>query len=161
MIRTRLIICVILGVLVANGAAAAISVNAVGSWSRTVAASDLVAGAGSDLHSSYESAAAQVSLHISGATDKDDAWRVDVSKTNGTWSGAFHLFVRRTGNGDGAGSISGGATYQEIGSMATAFFSGAGDRTSIPLQLELSGMSVQASPNTYSTTVTYTVVDTL
>lgn len=140
--------------------ARAIDITVSGDWSRTITASDLQAGAGSDLASTYESASNQASITISGTGGNTDAWRVDVRRTDGTWHANFTLSVQRTGDGSGAGSISGGTAYQAITTTDASFFSGAGDRSGITVQFKLQGMSVQVAPATYSTTITYTVVDT-
>lgn len=140
---------------------AAISITASGSWSETVDALDLQTGAGSDLVSSYESPSTAVTIDITGTTGNGDNWRVDVSKTDATWDGSLLLDVKRTTSGTGTGSISGGTSYQEVSGTDQSFFSGSGDRTDLKIQLQLRGMSVQVSPDTYSTTVFYTVVDTV
>jgi len=139
----------------------AIDITAIGDWSRTVTAADLQAGAGSDLISSYESAADAGDLTISGTGGTGDVWRVDVRRTDTTWHGDFTLSIKRTGAGSGGGSIDGGTAYQAVGTANAELFSGAGDRSGIPVQFRLEGMSVQVPPNTYSTTVTLTVVDIL
>jgi len=134
-----------------------ISIDATGDWSETIDASDLQAGAGSDLKSTYESAAGTGLLTISGTSGNGDTWRVDVRRSDTTWHTNFTLSVKRTGDGTGGGSISSRAAYQAIGLSDAAFFSGAGDRSGIPLQFKLEGMSLQVPPATYSTTITYTV----
>ena len=121
--------------------------------------SDLAGGAGSDLVPSKESSAGQATLDISATASSEDQWRVDVSRSDSVWPSGLDLDVRRSSNGSGAGSISGGTSYLSIGSSPATFFSGSGDRTSIGLQLRLTGLSVSIGPDTYSTTVTYTVVD--
>lgn len=140
-------------------AAKIISIDVTGDWSVTIDASYLQAGAGSDLRSSYESAGDAALLTIVGTQNKHDVWQVDIRRTDTTWPSDLTLSVRRTGAGTGNGGISGGAAYQEIGTTDTEFFSGTGDRSGIPLQFKLEGMSLQVPPNTYSTTITYTVVD--
>jgi len=141
--------------------AGAIEITATGPWSLTIDADDLVAGAGSDLVSTYESNADQAVIVISNTTGNEDNWRVDVKRSDTTWHNDFVLSVRRTGDGTGGGAITGGSGYQAVGTADSAFFSGAGDRSNIPIQLQLSGVSLQVAPNTYSTTITYTVVDIL
>lgn len=140
--------------------AEAIDISATGSWSDTIDASDLQAGAGSNLIDTYESVAGATALTISNTTGNGDNWRVDVRRTDTTWHGNFHLYVKRTSDGTGGGSISGGLDYIEITTIDSQFFSGAGDRNSISLRYQLTGMSVSVPPNAYSTTVTYTIVDT-
>lgn len=138
---------------------AAISISSTGNWSETIDALDLQAGAGSDLIDTYESAADQVSIDISGTTGPTDDWRVDVKKVDTTWHSSFHLYVKRTSDGTGSGSISGGTIYQEVTGTDQSFFSGSGDRSAAYIQLKLSGVSIQIPLETYTTTVYYTVVD--
>ncbi len=141
--------------------AQAIDITATGDWtSLVIGAANLIGGAGTDLQSTYESAADQTSITVSNCTSPDDAWRVDVRRTDGTWDTGVTLSVRRTGDGTGTGSISGGSTYQAVGTIDVTFFTGSGDRTALPISYQLSGVSVQVPPNLYSTTVTFTVVDT-
>ena len=141
--------------------AEAIDISAVGSWSDTIDASDLQAGAGSNLIDTYESVAGATVLTISNTTGNTDNWRVDVRRTDTAWHSNLHLYVKRTSDGSGSGSISGGLSYIEITTIDSQIFSGAGDRSGINLEYKLTGMSVSVPPNAYSTTVTYTVVDTL
>jgi hypothetical protein len=144
---------------VAGTARAAISITSIGFWAETIDATDLAAGPGSDLEDTYESAADQVSLDISGATGDSDAWRVDVRRVDSAWHADLHLHVQRTSDGSGGGSISGGSSYQEIGESYQSFFSGSGDRNQIDLRLKITGVSVQVPAAAYSSAVYYTVVD--
>jgi hypothetical protein len=128
---------------------------ATGGWNETVDSSDLTSGAGSDLASTYQSIASATDLDVTAAAD----YRVDVRRTDGTWSGDFTLSVRRTAIGGGSGTVSGGTTYQSVTTTDAEFFTGNGNRSGIKLQYQLEGMSVSISPDTYTTTVTYTIVD--
>lgn len=139
---------------------AQISITTTGGVSRTIDASDLVSGAGSDLISDYESAADAVSANISGTTGAEDQWRVDVRKVNTTWHGNLHLYIRRTSDGDAPSTrISGGGSYQEVTGTDQEFFNGEGDITGIEAQTKLSGVSIHIPPDTYSAVVYFTVVD--
>jgi hypothetical protein len=143
----------------AGTAWAELSITATGLWSETIDEADLASDPGSDLTSTYESPTDQVSLDITGAVDDLDAWRVDVTRFDATWHANLHLDLRRTSDGSGSGSISGGSSYQEVSETYQSLFSGSGDRTSINIQLRLTGVSVQVPSATYSTTVHYTIVD--
>lgn len=142
------------------GSDAAMDIAAAGTWSPTAGPSDLIAGAGSDLTSSYQSISDQLLLAISNTSGNDDNWRVDVRRSDTNWHASFVISVKRTGDGIGGGSIAGGSAYQSAGVSDAAFFSGAGDRDGIPIQLQISGVSVQIPPDTYSTAIIFTVVDT-
>lgn len=134
----------------------AIQILVSGSWVRTIDAADLQGLAGSDLNPAYESATDQIGIEI---RQTGSTWRVDIKKVDTNWHGNFHLFVRRTSNGSGSGSISGGTTYQEITDADQAFFNGSSTRNFIDIQLRLEGVSVQVPQDSYSTTVYYTVTE--
>jgi len=134
-------------VFLSPGASFAISISASGGWSETIDENDLVAGAGSDLKSTYESATNATLLTISGCQNSDDTWQVKVSYSSSNWP--FSLSVKKSGG-----------NYQTITTTQTDFFSGKGDTSNIALQYKLEGMSIKIAPGTYSTTITYTVVDT-
>ena len=127
-----------------------------GSWAETIDASDLVAGAGSDLIGTYESAANQVIISIDTVVNK---WEVYVKKIDSNWHANFQLSVRRTSSGTGSGSISLGTSYQQVTDIDELFFKGRRDRANINVQLQLTGVSVQIPPDTYTTTVYYTVTE--
>ncbi len=139
--------------------AEAIDISVEGVWNEAIDESDLVAEAGSDLIDTYESAANAAGLTVSGCADNSDNWRVDVRRTDGVWDGDFTLYVKRTFDGEGTGSISGGLSYIEVTTADTIFFSGADDRNAINLQFKLIGMSINVSPTNYNTLITYTVID--
>lgn len=142
------------------------TIDVSGSWSVTIDETDLVAGAGSDLNSTYTSETNQITVNI----DKivygnfwdwlvNYNWRVDVRRSDINWDSNFRLYVRRTGNGFGFGSISGGTSFQEVTLVDQTFFSGSRRRYYIYLQLQLENVSINISPDTYSTTVIYTVTE--
>ncbi len=84
---------------------------------------------------------------------------MDVRRSDTLWHGNLVLSVRRTGNGSGSRAPIGGETYQAVSLADTTFYSGAGNHANVPVQFMISGVSVQVPPNSYSTTVTFTVVD--
>ena len=149
-VRWLMFSCVCAVLCCAHGAAAP-AITAIGNWSLTIDSGDLVGGAGTDLIETYESGADETLIAISNMAGNEDNWRVDVRRTDTSWHGDLRLWVRRTGDGSGAGSITGGTSYQEVSSTDGAFFSGAGDRSGIPIQLQLTGVSLQVPPESYST----------
>lgn len=153
----HLVIALVMAFIFAAGqSGSATDISATGSWSETIDENDLLAGAGTDLKDSYESPDNQVSITISNTTG---SWRVDVRKVDTHWHADLSLSVRRTGSGTG-GSVLDGTTYQELTGTDQPFFTGSNDVSGITVQIKLSGMSIQVSPDTYTTTVYYTVVDT-
>jgi hypothetical protein len=137
-----------------GGVCWAISITATGSWPETIDASDLAAG--SDLISIYESASNALVIDISETAGN---WAVDVKKLDTTWHNNLHLYIKRTSDGSGPGTISGGATYQELTDTDLGFFSGSNDRSNINIQLKLTGVTITVPPNVYNTMVYYTVYD--
>jgi hypothetical protein len=49
--------------------------------------------------------------------------------------------------------------YQEITTVDTLLFSGTGNKASIPLQFQLTGLSVVVGIGTFSTTIFYTITE--
>lgn len=133
--------------------AEALEISASGGWSRTITSSDLTAGAGSDLKSTYESASNATTINILGVT-----WQVAVRRVDTSWNSDFVLSVKRTSDGTGKGStISGGLSYVTVGTTDSAFFSGTKNKTGINLQYQLSGVSITIPPGNYSTSITFTI----
>jgi hypothetical protein len=138
--------------------AAAIDITVTGTWVETIDENDLAGGPGSDLVSTYQSAADQKTINITGSGGH--RWRVDVRKIDINWHSDFRLYIRRTTTGFGIGWVAGGASYQEITDTYQTFFWGRGNRWNIRAQEGLTGVSVQVPSDTYTTTVYYTVVQT-
>jgi hypothetical protein len=140
--------------------AEALDLSTTGGWTETINELDLVSGAGSDLIDTYESATDATSMTISSCTGDTDNWQLLVRRIDHAgWYGDFTLYVKRTSEGEGTGSISGGLSYIEITTTDTQLFSGAGDRSNISIQYKLTGMSINVLPDTYSETITFTVDD--
>ena len=135
----------------------AIAITVTGSWSETINENDLQGGPGTDLVSTYESAADEIIIDI--YDTGVPSWKVEVHKVDTNWHANFTLSVRRTSDGSGGGSINGGLTYSEITDTDSQFFTGQDDRSNVDCQLQLEGVSVQIPPDTYTTTVYYTVSD--
>ncbi|MCK4428014.1 MAG: hypothetical protein KAW16_05995 [candidate division Zixibacteria bacterium] len=140
--------------------AEAIDLSATGGWTETVDETDLVSGAGSDLIDTYESATDATTMTIYNCTGDTDNWQIKVRRIDeGGWHQDFTLSVKRTSDGNGNGSVSGGLSYIEITTTDTELFSGAGNRSNISIQYKLTGMSINVSPDSYSKTIAFTVVD--
>jgi len=142
--------------LCSGGLCWAISISAPGSWSQTIDASNLTGGAGSNLNNTYQSDPAAVSITITATSGN---WGLTVKRIDSKWHNNLHLWVKRTSDGSGSGSISGGSSYQEVTDIDQAFFNGNGDRSDVNIQLQLTGVSIQVPSDTYTATVYYTVSD--
>jgi hypothetical protein len=140
--------------------AQAIDLSAAGGWNQSVDQSDLVSGPGSELIEVYESTTGGTVVDVSGCTGDSDNWRIDVRRIDdGGWHGDFVLYLKRTSDGDGNGVVWGGLAYVEVTETDTELFSGAGNRSGIDLQYKLTGISTGVSPDDYSQTIIFTVVD--
>lgn len=142
---------------------AVIAITVTGSWSLSIGQADLQGAAGSDLTASYQSAADQLLMTISGSGGH--TWRVDLYRVDSTWNSNFVLSIKRTNDGTpqgkGSHSIDSlGLTYQAITTVEKTFWSGLGDYSNIALQYQLSGVSCAIPAASYSTTVYFTVVQT-
>ena len=145
--------------LMHSSAWSAPSISGSGSWILTIGPLDLIAGAGSELVASYESAVDAVLL-APNPTPAKLFYRVDVRRVDTAWHGNFVLWIKRSGDGTGSGSISGGTTYLTVTTTDQTFFTGVDDRLNVPIQFRLTGISIQIPPGDYETTVFYTIVET-
>ena len=145
----------LISVLLVSNAAWAADISTTGGWSRTITAADLTAGAGSDLASQQESHAGATTLTI--ASTGGGAWRIKVRHMPNPWHNDFTLWVRRTSEGTGGGSIAGGSGYLQVTALDTELFSGTLDRSGISLQYKLTGLSKNVSPNSYLSSLVFAV----
>jgi len=155
--RLYIMLFILLSFIGFKQGAQAQTITVTGNWSLIIGLSDLQGGAGSDFNPTYESAVDQIIIDIQGK--KTTNWRVDVSKDDITWDSRMLLYVRRTSDGTGPGSISGGLTYQQITEVDQEFFRGGKNRQNIHVQLKLDGITVGIPTGTYTTTVYYTVIE--
>ena len=132
-----------------------IAITVTGSWSETINEADLQGGAGTDLVSTYESASDEISIDVTDVGQSN--WKVEQRKVDTNWHANFTLSVRRTADGTGEGDVNGGQTYTEVEDTDRQFFTGSKQRMNVKCQLKLEGVSVQIPPDTYTTTVYYTV----
>jgi hypothetical protein len=137
------------------GAARGADIVVTGNWSQTVNQADLASGAGSDIRTPIESSSAQATLDI--ANTLGGSWSVMARKSDLNWPAGVGIAVKRTSDGSGGGSISGGTAYITLTTSDQTLFSGSGDRTGIQLQLETDGLSVSHGADNYSLNIIYTI----
>jgi len=133
--------------LLAQQPAEALSITVIGHWNPDIIVQPLSAGPDAGPKSTYKSAVNQIRLRIS---DSSGGWRVYVRTEDTNWHKNFVLKVRKT-SGEDKPTIT-------VGDTDTLFFSGTKD-TNCTLQLFLEGVSLEVSPDTYTTTLIYTVTD--
>jgi len=126
-----------------------------GQWNIVVGAGDLTGGAGTTLPASFESMAGVTTVTIA---NEQSPWRLMARYAHTNWNNAVSVMIKRTSDGSGAGSISGGSSYVELSTVDTEICSGDGDRSNVALQYKLTGTSLHVSPGLYSTSIIFTVV---
>ena len=134
---------------------ALVEITVSGSWQETIDSGDLILGPEWMLPSTYTSSANAALVNISAKLR--DNWIVSVSKIDSVWDPRMSLYIRRTGSGSGTGLISGGTSFQQLTPSGQTFFSGSNKRTGIPIQFQLTGMTLAIPPANRMTTILYTV----
>ena len=135
-----------------------------GAYLQNINAANLQGGAGTDLTSTYTSAAGATTLDVTGFIILSLPWHIDVRRIDSAWNSSLVLSVRRTSSGAacglslGSSAPTGGDVFQVIATSATTFLNGNGNRCGVGIQYQLSGVSVQVPPGSYATTVQYTYV---
>lgn len=128
-----------------------------GNWAKTIAASD-ISEAGNDYPTSYESNTNQTLLTIN-PKNWNKLIIVYVKRNDIAWNTNLNLKVKRTSNGtNGNTNIGGGLIYQTITNIDANFFTCKGYHAFIPLQYEITGISVVLPAQSYSTEIMYTVM---
>lgn len=134
-----------------------INITVTGNWMKTIAASD-ISEAGNDYPTAYTSNTNQTLLTINPTNNKKQII-VYVKRSDIAWHTALTLKVKRTGSGTTPNSIiGGGLIYQAITNLDANFFTCEGYNTFVPLQYEITGISVVLPVQSYATTITYTVM---
>jgi hypothetical protein len=137
------------------------SVNASQGWTVSIASS--ITEAGSDYATTTSTSAANQTLLDLNLT-KNTPYTVMVHKIDTDWNNGLTLSSRRTGagtSGSGGGTISGGLSYIALTGSPQVFFTGvagnSGRANNIPIQYQISGISVTIPVKTHITTVVYTI----
>lgn len=128
------------------------------SWMKTFAPSD-ISEAGNDYQTSFESNSNQTLLTIN-PNNRNRLVHVYVTRSNDNWHNDLIIKVKRTSSGTNMTNaiINGGLFYHTISDLNTEFFTSEGYPTDVPLQYEITGISVVLPVQSYSTTITYTVM---
>lgn len=149
-LRKSAILAAVCGFMCLANTVQATDISVLGSWTLVISAADLIGGI-----TTYESNPDQILITISNAPTKHNGWNINVAKSDIHWHSSLLLWIRRTGDGVGDGMIRFGDTYQQLGAD-TFFIDGNADRSDIPVQLKLTGVSSAIPPDTYTTTIIYT-----
>ena len=118
--------------------------------------------AGDDIVNVYENDMGDYRIKILGGTYKR-TWHVEVTKTTDSWDSNFVLEVKRDPSDT---RVTGGDSYLTVPDEPTAdiFFWSNNKRDikrpNLKIQYKVSGVTASsATPGTYTTTITYTLVD--
>ena len=89
-------------------------------------------------------------------------WRIYVHKSDVNWNSDLALEAKRTGRGykpwgNGQPNVKDGGSYQTVTNTPTYFFRGKSEVFYIPVQLQLSGVSVTMGAQDLETTIVFTV----
>lgn len=131
-------------------------------WSVTIPASTIIEAGLNYTTTTVTSGASQSTMSITTNSNNVNVF-VYVQKTDVTWDSNLTLWVRRSGNGTGAGnsSITNGTTFQQITNTPIQFFTvymgKSRTYSSIPIQYQISGISVIIPAQTYTTTLLFTI----
>lgn len=84
--------------------------------------------------------------------------RVLVQKADNVWNTDLVLWCKRTVTTQNA-NISLGTSFQQITNNAVLFFNTVGEQFNIPIQYQLTGISLLVPATNYNTSIIYTVLD--
>lgn len=126
------------------GAAEAAELSVLGGWRQVVASHQVAAGAPVSPRLASMTGAATLTI----SRTRGAAWRVYARCAgSGRWDPRLQLSVRASGR-----------DFVPVGDTDTEILSGTGDRRSVPLQLQLTGLSSQLRPAEYGGGIIYTIV---
>jgi len=89
-----------------------------------------------------------------------EQWGIEVRMQGSPLPDGVRVWIRRSGNGHGAGWIRSGMGYIPVGESPALLFSGTGDRMQVPLQLRIAGISPRTPGSKIRTSLIFTVVRT-
>jgi len=130
------------------------SISVTGDWVLTINQTNLQAGAGSDLDSTYTSITDQVNVGINMGKV---TWTVYVDKSDINWLSNIQIYVRRRSSH--GKKVTGGTSWQQVNLSSQTFFQGRRTVNNIKVQCGLKGVSLQIPPDTYTGIITYPVME--
>jgi len=130
-----------------------LKISTSGSWSLSIDQSNLISGGGNNLQSTYQSQPDATLIDIK--ADKNSLWTVYVKRI--PLPNHLTLYVRRTSDGRGKGSIEGGENFIPLGEGYTMLFRGRDERKDVTIQYRIEGISISISPGLRDFQIIYTV----
>ena len=132
-------------------------------WSVSIPASTIAEAGLNYTTTTITSAVSQSLINITAG--KNAPHYIYIQKTDISWDPSLIISLRRSGNGSspGGSTITNGTTFQQITGTVTYFFElslgGSRNYNSIPIQYQISGLSVLLPAKTYTTTLLFTVTN--
>ena len=112
--------------------------------------------AGEDINSVFTTSSSVIRLNVTAFR----GYRITVRQEDINWDSNLCFFVRRTGNGNGTGNwISGGTNYIKLTPFNQTFFEGYYSRTGVPIQYQVTNLSVLLPSGDQTTNIVYTITD--
>jgi len=130
-----------------------LNISASGSWFLSVDQSNLISGVGSALQSTYQSPPDTTLIDIE--ADKKTSWTVYVRRI--PLPNPLTIYVRRTSDGRGKGTIEGGENFVPLGEGYTMLLRGRGQKKDITIQYRLRGVSISISQGLRDFQIIYAV----
>jgi hypothetical protein len=130
-----------------------LKISASGSWSLSIDQSNLISGGGSNLQSTYQSPPDATLIDIK--ANKKSSWAVYVRRI--PLPNHLTIYVRRTSDGRGKGTIEGGENFIPLGEGYTVLFKGRGERKDVTIQYIIKGVSISSSPGLRDFQIIYAV----
>lgn len=133
------------------------TLSTMGQWNPAVYG--MISEAGLDYPLSIVSSANQTLIDVQTDPLGSANWRVQISRQDINWHGNLQLYMRCTGEGIGTGSINGINNYILLNTQPSDFLSGTESCNSIPIQYQITGLSVLLPVQTYSTNIVFTFIE--
>ena len=110
----------------------------------------------------------EISVVQSSDSDKNNnnnqKWSINVYKTDIDWDSNISLQIKRSGDGkktkgNGNTNIHDGENYRDVTDVSTYFFQGKAEIINIPIDIQLSGISLIMGARDFETNIVFTVYD--
>jgi hypothetical protein len=151
-----LLSCLLLLCAAAGTQAAELQVQ--GTWELALDAGFLSGGPGSGLNATQTSGRQAIAVSIINTGGR--SWSLSAYRAIAGWPRELALSCRRTGDGLGALAPRGGAAFVAVTDGPQTLFTGTGDVLGMPLQLQLSGVTLQLGPCAHDLSITLQVEET-
>lgn len=131
-------------------------------WSIGLDGEALISGGTLELRDSVTSDSDQVLLSVLTQNDSS-SWEVTVKREDDSWPSGLKLYIKRTGSGNGQGSLADGLdSYLLVETTEKVFFTGESrGKNNIPVQFQLKGLdsifSLENISASICTKIVYTV----